>query len=456
MQKVGRIYGEIIGEKFTFASKNFFKGDYVKIKEDENQDDSSELICEVLIRGVSNRFLTTPEVIKYLDDSMDFQRDTIYTYTVERIGAIKNGEISYERVNAIPGKNVYTVDAELLKTVYGIRNEGQKIGYLKKMSGCEVMLDAQKIFNPHLFIVGKTGSGKSYFTKNFFSHIEETFWIFSPTDEYNDLDSKTTCKILDDFTLNFDNVSYYADLNASEELIFKNLKFQDEKNYTYKEIVDEIYDFYIKKNSRKAKQIAFDFVESDFPEIELPTYANSLISKLKNLRHLKFSKNNKYQQISKSSIIFDLSKYTQLEQECIINYHLFNLFQRCSTKSENIRKKYIVVIEEAHNYMPSVRNTLCKSILGILSRQGRKHGISLCFITQRPRFFDQTALSQSGNKVIFALPNPDDVKHIMEDVNKSELAMVIPNQRVGECIIVGDAFNDLLQVVIQFKQEINS
>lgn len=451
MQRIGRIYGEIIGERFTFASKKFFKGDYVKIKEDEARDDSAELIGEVIIRGVSNRFLTTPEVIKYLDDSMDFERDTIYTYTVERIGAIKNGEISFERVNAIPGKNVYTVNPEMLKTVYGIGNKGQKIGYLRKMSECDVILDAQKIFSPHLFIVGKTGSGKSYFTKKFFSYLNETFWIFSPTDEYNDLGIKNTCKILNDFTLNLDNLSYYADLNASEELIFKNLKFQNERSYTFQEIVDEIYEYYIKKNNKKAKQISFDFVENDLPELELPTYANTLISKLKNLRHLKFVKSNKFHQISQSSIVFELSKYTQLEQECIINYYLFNLFQRCSAKSGNDRKKYIIVIEEAHNYMPSVRNTLCKSILGTLSRQGRKHGISLCFITQRPRFFDQTALSQSGNKVIFALPNPDDVKHIMEDVNKSELAMLIPNQRVGECIIAGDAFNDLLQVVIQFN-----
>jgi len=86
----------------------------------------------VLSRGVSNPFLTTPEVIKYLDDNMNFQRDTIYTYTVCGIGVVKNGKTTSERVNAIPGKNVYTVGAELLKIVYGIGDEGQKIGCLKK------------------------------------------------------------------------------------------------------------------------------------------------------------------------------------------------------------------------------------------------------------------------------------------------------------------------------------
>lgn len=459
MQKIGRIYGEIINDKFMFASKEYFKGNYVKIKENEDQDDSPELICEVLSRGVSNRFLTTPEVIKYLDDHVNLQKDTIYTYTVESIGVVQNGEITYERMNAIPGENVYSVGAELVRTAYGIENEGQNIGYLKKMPECKVALDAKKIFNPHLFIVGKTGSGKSYFTKGFLSDIDEVFWVFSPTDEYSDLTAKTTCRDLNEFVLNLDidSISYYTELNASEENILRSITFQEDKTYSHKDFVDAIYMYYKKKNKEKNTQITFEFLENaipenDFSDVELPAYANSLISKLKNIRHLKFIKNSKAMQLPQGSIVFELSQYTQLEQECIIDYYLYNLLQRCKrTKAEN-RKKYIIVIEEAHNYVPSVKNTMSKAILVRLSREGRKFGISLCFITQRPRFFDQTALSQSGNKIIFALPNPDDVKHIMEDIPfyKPQIASDIQSQRVGECIIAGDVFNDILQIEISF------
>lgn len=455
MQKIGRIYGEIIGDKFTFATKTYFKGDFVKIKEDEAQEDSPELICEVLSRGVSNPFLATPEVIKYLDDNMNFQRDTIYTYTVGGIGVVKNGRTTLERVNAIPGKNVYTVDAELLKIVYGIGNEGQKIGHLKKMPTCEVTLDVKKIFNPHLFIVGKTGSGKSYFVTRFLSRIDETFWVFSPTDEYSDLNPKVEFSALNNFTLELepDNISYYVDLNMSEELILKSVAFQEDREYTYAELVEEIQNHYRKKNSGQPKQMTLDFVSSSFQDVELPSYANSLINKLKSIRHLKFTKNRKILTVPKNSLVFNLGEYTQLEQECVMNYYLFSLLQRCKrTKPEN-RGKHIIVIEEAHNYVPSVRNTLSKSLLVRLSREGRKYGISLCFITQRPRFFDQTALSQSGNKIIFALPNPDDVRHIMDDIPfyKPELATDIQSQRVGECIIAGDAFHDILETVVRFE-----
>ena len=457
MGKIGRIYGEIIGDKFTFASKDYFSGDFVKIKENEDLEDSLELICEVLSRGVSNPFLTTPEVIKYLDDSINFQRDTIYTYTVASIGAVRHGKISSERVHTLPGKNVYTVDAELLKAVYGIGDAGPQIGYLKKMPGCEVTLDINKIFNPHLFIVGKTGSGKSYFTTRFLAQMEETFWVFSPTDEYSDLNSKSECTNLSDFILdlNSDDISYYANLNMSEEMILKSISFQEDKVYSYKELVEEIQNYYRKKNSGQPKQISFDFADGVSLDVELPAYANSLITKLKSIRHLRFSKNRETLQVFKGSLVFELGEYTQSEQECILNYYLYDLLQRCKrTKPEN-RKKYIIVIEEAHNYVPSVRNTLSKSILVRLSREGRKYGISLCFITQRPRFFDQTALSQSGNKIIFALPNPEDVRHIMEDIPfyKTELATEIQSQKTGECIIAGDSFCDVLEIVVRFGLE---
>lgn len=456
MGKIGRIYGDVIGDKFTFASKNYFKGDYVRIKEDEAVEDSPELICEVLSRGVSNPFLTTPEVIKYLDDSMILQRDTIYTYTVGSIGAVKNGKITSERINAIPGKNVYTVEADLLKAVYGIEDTGLKIGHLKKMPGCEVTLDVGKLFNPHLFIVGKTGSGKSYFTTRFLSRVEETFWVFSPTDEYGELNTKSKCTNLSDFTLNLDSddISDYVGLNASEELILKNVAFQDGKVYTYPELVVEIQNYYKKKNNEQFRQMTIEPVGGS-PDIELPSYANSLINKLKNIRHLKFTKNQQSLKFPENSHVFELGEYSQLEQECILSYYLHILLQHCQkVKAEN-RKKHIVVIEEAHNYVPSVRNPLSKAILVRLAREGRKYGISLCFITQRPRFFDQTALSQSGNKIIFSLPNPDDVRHIMEDIPfyKPELALEIQSQRVGECIIAGDAFPDILETVVHFRTE---
>lgn len=451
MKQIGKIYGEIIGEKFTFATKQFFSGNFVKVIENEKEVDSPELICEVISRGISNKFLATPDIVKYLDDNMDFQRDTIYTYTVTYIGVVKNGELSCDIVNTIPGKNVYSVEENMLKIVYGIHAEKKEIGYLRKMPECRMTLDASRIFNPHLFIVGKTGSGKSYFMNKYLSDFEENFWLFAPSDEYSSIPTVSNNKNSDFLLeLNVDSISYYVNLNASEELILRNIEFQKDKIFTHKDLIEEIYQYYVQKRNRKGGQMELPFGENVIQDLELPAYANSLIGKLKKIRHLKFTKNSKKLQIPKVSTVFDVGEYTQLEQECILNYYLFKLLQRCKKVKAEDRKKQIVVIEEAHNYVPSVKNTLSKDIIIRLSREGRKYGISLCFITQRPRFFDQTALSQSGNRIIFSLPNPEDVKHIMEDIPfyKPELALEIQKQKTGECFIVGDAYNDILQVVI--------
>lgn len=450
--KIGRIYGEIVDRKFTFATKEYFSGDFVKIVEDEGRKDSAEMVCEIIGRGVSNKYLTTPEIVKYLDDNMDFQRDTLYTYTVIYMGVIKNGKISKDKVNALPGKNVYSVEADDLKIVYGIETTKQKIGYLKKMPECSVTLDANRIFNPHLFVVGKTGSGKSYFMKKYLVDLDENFWLFVPSNEYDSLLSVSKGEKMDDFVmeLNVDNISYYANLNASEELILRSIDFEMDVVYSYREFVNGICEYYRKKRSEKSGQMTLDFGKNETKEVELPGYANSLMAKLRNIHHLKFVKRSKKLQLPNMSTVFDLGDYTQHEQECILNYYLYKLLQHLKKAKSQTRKKQIIIIEEAHNYVPSVKNTLSKDIIIRLSREGRKYGISLCFITQRPRFFDQTALSQSGNRIIFSLPNPDDVKHIMEDIPfyKPELALAIQSQKTGECIIAGDAYNDVLEVVI--------
>lgn len=151
-----------------------------------------------------------------------------------------------------------------------------------------------------------------------------------------------------------------------------------------------------------------------------------------------------------------MDKIIELTKNYEKEWNQSDIFQEIFDDYEKVHefsKKQIVVLEEAHNYVPSTKSTVCKEIIVRLAREGRKYGISLCFVTQRPRFFDQTALSQSGNKIIFSLSNQDDIKHITEDLSvyRSELTREIQNQRVGECVVAGEAYHDILGVKINFQ-----
>lgn len=454
MKPIGMIYGDVIDRTFTFASKEYYEGDFVKVLSEETTDGIVRLVGEITKREIRNRYLTEPEAIKYISGSIDFQRDTIYMYTVNRIGVIRSGKLSGERMNAFPGKNVYAAAREEVRIVYGIKEDGQQIGYLKKMPSCPVVFDSADIFNPHLFIVGKTGSGKSYFVKHFISNIKDRFWIFSPSDEYDDMVSVSGAKKYTDLILDLqiDSISYYVNLNASEEQLLRKVDFKSDWVYSHKDMVEEITNYFRRKKTGSGQMtLNFDQMGKE-QEVEFPGYANTLISKLRNIRHLKFSIDAAKSKLPDASMIFNIGDYTQLEQECILNYYLFHLMQRSKrTKAEN-RKKQIIIIEEAHNYVPSVRNTLSKEILVRLAREGRKYDISLCFITQRPRFFDQTALSQSSNRIIFSLPNPEDVKHVADEMTyyRPDVMSVVQGQKTGECMVVGNAFHDVLDVVVDF------
>ena len=143
------------------------------------------------------------------------------------------------------------------------------------------------------------------------------------------------------------------------------------------------------------------------------------------------------------------------------HYHSFTSLRQLNShiqknkKFENT-KRTIIIIEEAHNYVPSVKTTLCKEAIVRLAREGRKHMLSLCLVTQRPRNFDQTAFSQTGNKFIFALPHIDDVRHVLDDATyySNDMLSHIQRQRVGECIINGDAFYGFFSLkVLLYKSE---
>ena len=114
------------------------------------------------------------------------------------------------------------------------------------------------------------------------------------------------------------------------------------------------------------------------------------------------------------------------------------------TTSEH-RHPIAIFCDEAHLYIPA--NTE-KSIddaslvtFERISKEGRKYGIGLVVISQRPSEVNRTVLSQSNNFIAMRLTNVDDqsvVKRLLPD-SLGDYAEMLPILDIGEALVVGDA-----------------
>lgn len=110
---------------------------------------------------------------------------------------------------------------------------------------------------------------------------------------------------------------------------------------------------------------------------------------------------------------------------------------------EERTRPILLVCEEAHRYVPNEKNSDGSSVAKILSRiakEGRKYGISLGLITQRPSDLAEGVLSQCGTIIAMRLNNDRDqafVRSAMPEGSRGFLDS-IPALRNRECIICGE------------------
>ncbi len=101
----------------------------------------------------------------------------------------------------------------------------------------------------------------------------------------------------------------------------------------------------------------------------------------------------------------------------------------------------LVVLEEAHRYLGEGASVLTRNSANRIAREGRKYGIGLLLVTQRPTELPKTALAQCGTIIALRLSNSDDqntIKAALPDA-VAGLAAVLPSLRTHEAIISGEA-----------------
>ena len=104
----------------------------------------------------------------------------------------------------------------------------------------------------------------------------------------------------------------------------------------------------------------------------------------------------------------------------------------------------LLVCEEAHQYIPRESDTRfvgTRRSMERIAKEGRKYGVTLCIVSQRPTELSETVLSQCGNYLCLRISNADDqeyVRRLLPEGAKN-LADMLASLRRGEVLAVGDA-----------------
>lgn len=155
--------------------------------------------------------------------------------------------------------------------------------------------------------------------------------------------------------------------------------------------------------------------------------------------------------------IIALAGYTGDFQATIYSLIANDLFQ--ARVQDDLKLPVLFVLEEAHNFVPGRANTTAeeRSIATTkqIAQEGRKFGIGLVLISQRPSRLDETTLSQCNSFIIMRLVNPADqnfVRKVIESLGEDD-AKLLPDLDVGEALLSGQLIN--FPVLVRMKSPVS-
>ena len=128
------------------------------------------------------------------------------------------------------------------------------------------------------------------------------------------------------------------------------------------------------------------------------------------------------------------------------------LFKKASTIKPRGSRAFHIIIEEAHRYVQHDGDVelLGYNIFERIAKEGRKYGMFLAMITQRPSELSDTCVSQCANFVILRTMHPVDLEYIRTMVPNvsNEIVLQLKNLKPGNAIAFGSAFKVPTQLYI--------
>lgn len=155
--------------------------------------------------------------------------------------------------------------------------------------------------------------------------------------------------------------------------------------------------------------------------------------------------------------VIDLSGLSDRESDLIAYLILKEVF-KIKTQPEDEKFKYPVFlfIEEAQRFIPPpvVGSTYSGELIKRIAAEGRKFGIFLTLVTQRPSKVHPDVLSQCNSQIIMRITNPIDQKAVIEASERlgKELLDDLPSLGRGEAVIVGEIINVPAVVMVRKRR----
>ncbi|MGN1342840.1 MAG: ATP-binding protein [Bacilli bacterium] len=120
------------------------------------------------------------------------------------------------------------------------------------------------------------------------------------------------------------------------------------------------------------------------------------------------------------------------------------LFDYIVSLNQRASMPFHIVLEEAHRYVQNDGdvNILGYNIFERITKEGRKYGLLLGIVSQRPSELSETTISQCNNFLVFKMFHPKDLQFIKDIISSADITVTnkIKTLHPGTCIMFGTAF----------------
>ncbi|MEM3715621.1 MAG: ATP-binding protein [Candidatus Bathyarchaeia archaeon] len=377
----------------------------------------------------------------------------------------ENGEVLQPRKAVMPGKPVYIASRDLLEKFYSFpSDEAVHVGHLITRSDVPIFLSLRG-FRRHLAIIAQTGAGKSYLAGVLAEELLRkgaTIVMLDPHADYVFL-SKTVeggRHELSDNIIVFRNpasTGRYSDADVGRvepyEVCFSDLDLDEicliaRISERYVNIRNSLEKAITNVRRRKLVFSPRDILEelqqadswaADEKERAAARAAQKYIKRIIDMRvftnvSTSIDRMLKPMQLS----VIDLSGLEDEVSDYIAYRILSEIYERVA--GGVFKYPVFIFIEEAHRFIPPEGKTYSSTIIRKIAAEGRKFGVFLILITQRPSKIHSDALSQCNSQIIMRITNPEDQKavSISSERMSRDLLEDLPGLNVGEAVIVGE------------------